>query len=144
MLKNLGNGLQVVLTELDELLPHEEVIETRVNSRLEKIVEVGFYKPILVDDVTGVILDGHHKNAAAKKLSLDLVPVILVDYMADDRISVDVWPDCGKSSITKKEVTDMAFSGKLFPPKTSHHILSFALPKLNVSIDELCRPACSA
>jgi len=49
------------LEPLDSLLPHEEVIPSNLDARLNKLVSRGFYKPILVDSVTKVILDGHHK-----------------------------------------------------------------------------------
>ena len=49
------------LEPLDSLLPHEEVIPSNLDARLNKLVSRGFHKPILVDSVTKVILDGHHK-----------------------------------------------------------------------------------
>ena len=100
---------------LDSLLPHEEVIPSNLDARLNKLVSRGFYKPILVDSVTKVILDGHHKWKAAKLLGLSRVPAIRIDYLNSSEISVDVWPDCGISSITKRDVVDMGLSDSLYP-----------------------------
>ncbi|MEE2769093.1 MAG: ParB N-terminal domain-containing protein [Actinomycetota bacterium] len=137
VLSDLGNGLRVTLTERERLIPHEEIIEQRVVTRVAKLRELGFYKPIVVDEVTGTILDGHHKTAAAGHLNLDLVPVLLLDYLIDDRITVEVWPGCGRTSITKTEVLDMAASGRVFSPKTSRHVMPFALPELAVPLEQL-------
>ena len=137
MLSDLDNGLRVTLLERGRLIPHEEIIEERVVTRVAKLQDLGFYKPILVDKATDTILDGHHKTAAADRLDLDLVPVILVDYLVDDRITVGVWTGCGRTSITKAQILDMAASGKVFSPKTSRHTMPFALPKLKVPLEQL-------
>ena len=92
---------------------------------------------LIVDEVTGTILDGHHKTAAAGRLNLDLVPILLLDYLIDDRITVEVWPGCGRTSITKAEVLDMAASGRVFSPKTSRHLMPFALSELAVPLEQL-------
>lgn len=132
-----GPGLHVVLRDLDMLLGHEEVIEDRLGTRVEKLRWRGFYKPIIVDDATGTILDGHHKTAASRQLGLSRVAVLPVDYLGDQRIAVDVWPGCGRDRITKEEVIAMAASGGLFPPKTSRHVFTFELPKLSIPLDDL-------
>ena len=93
-----------LLADLDMLLGHEEVIEDRLGTRVEKLRWRGFYKPIIVDDATGTILDGHHKTAASRQLGLSRVAVLPVDYLGDQRIAVDVWPGCGRDRITKEEV----------------------------------------
>ncbi len=84
-----------------------------------------------------VILDGHHKWTAAGRLGLARVPVIMVDYLDDEGVLVDVWPNCGRDSITKNEVLDMGSSGDVFPPKTSRHTLPFEIPSISVPLGEL-------
>ncbi len=93
----------VVLVEIASLRDHEEVIPDNLETRTSKLLRKGFYKPIIVDRGSMVILDGHHKWTAAKSLGLARVPVIMVDYLVDEGVLVDVWPDCGKESITKTE-----------------------------------------
>ncbi|MDP7002012.1 MAG: ParB N-terminal domain-containing protein [Candidatus Thalassarchaeaceae archaeon] len=116
---------------------HEEVIPSNLENRVSKLISNGFYKPIIVDSVTGVILDGHHKWTAAGLLNLDRVPVILANYMEDSSIIVDVWPDCGREAISKQEVIDMGLSDKVFPPKTSRHFFPFAVPAIQMPLEEL-------
>ena len=108
-----------------------------MESRISKILDKGFYKPIIVDEASLVILDGHHKWTAARILQLDRVPVIKVQYISDDSILVDVWPECEKEAITKEEVLKMGMSDGVFPPKTSRHSFSFSVPSIRIPLDEL-------
>ncbi len=133
----VGKQVDVVLVERGSLKAHEEVIPSNLENRVSKLISNGFYKPIIVDSVTGVILDGHHKWTAAGLLNLDRVPVILANYMEDSSIIVDVWPDCGREAISKQEVIDMGLSDKVFPPKTSRHFFPFAVPAIQMPLEEL-------
>ena len=127
----------VVLIETVSLRDHEEVIPDNLETRTSKLLSKGFYKPIIVDRGSMVILDGHHKWTAAKSLGLARVPVIMVDYLIDEGVLVDVWPDCGKESVTKTEVLEMGVSGDVFPPKTSRHTLPFKIPSIRIPLSEL-------
>ena len=128
-------GLDIL--DIGSLRGHEEVIPENLEKRTAKLLERGFYKPIIVDSESMVILDGHHKWTAAKNLGLARVPVLLVDYLADGGVEVDVWPDCGKNSITKHEVLEMGISGIVFPPKTSRHTLPFKILSIGIPLGEL-------
>ena len=127
----------VVLIETVSLRGHEEVIPDNLETRTSKLLRKGFYKPIIVDRGSMVILDGHHKWTAAKSLGLARVPVILVDYLVDEGVLVDVWPDCGRESIAKTEVLEMGVSGDVFPPKTSRHTLPFKIPSISIPLSDL-------
>ena len=129
--------VDIILVDTSSLLGHEEVIESNLNSRLVKLKSKGFYKPIIVDSSSLVILDGHHKWTAAKEIGLSRVPVVIVDYLDDESISVDVWPDSGRSSIKKHEVIEMGLSEGLFPPKTSKHTFGFNIPSIRIPLEEL-------
>ena len=128
---------EVVFVDIGSLRGHEEVISDNLTKRKKKLLSKGFYKPIIVDRESMVILDGHHKWTAAKSLGLARVPVIMVDYLVDEGVLVDVWPDCGKESITKAEVLEMGVSGDVFPPKTSRHTLPFKIPSIRIPLSEL-------
>ena len=127
----------VDILDIGFLRGHEEVIPENLERRTAKLLNNGFYKPIIVDRGSMVILDGHHKWTAAKSLGLARVPVLLVDYLADGGVEVDVWPDCGKDSITKHEVLEMGLSGGVFPPKTSRHTLPFKIPSISIPLSDL-------
>ena len=66
----------VALVPLDWLKPHEE-IKTRNRDKLLDMTKRwgGFTKPLLVDSVTGSILDGHHRHSVAIAMKLKRVPV---------------------------------------------------------------------
>jgi hypothetical protein len=130
----------MVLTESDRLAGHEKVVEERAVTRVEELLKLGYYKPIAVDDLTGTILDGYQTTAAAKRLGLDLVAVLPVDYLSDERITGEVWPKSGRSSITKADVLEMAASGEVFPAKTSREVMPFAPSQLAVPLGRLGRP----
>ncbi len=129
--------VDIDLVERGSLRGHEEIIPTNLDERIKKIMKMGFYKPIIVDATTMVILDGHHKWTAARVLELDKVPVVSVDYLGDTSIIVDVWPGCGKDSITKQEVIEMGLSEGVFPPKTSRHSFAFEVPEIQIPLASL-------
>ena len=107
------------------LKEHEQIVsEERVKKLHDAIVEWNEYRlPLLVDSQSGAILDGHHRYAVGRIMGLSKLPVLLVDYLNDDSVSVDVWPDCGLDSLTKEDVVKMALSDKVYPPKTSKHTI---------------------
>ena len=129
--------VDIDLVERDSLRGHEDVIPANLDQRTEKLVNRGFYKPIVVDATTMVILDGHHKWTASRVLELHKVPVVSIDYLGDASVVVDVWPDCGRDSITKQEVIEMGLSEDVFPPKTSRHSFGFELPEIQIPLDTL-------
>jgi len=128
----------VELVSLAWLKPHEQI---KIRNR-DKLLDMtirwgGFTKPLLVDSKSGAILDGHHRHSIAIELELKRVPAILIDYLTDDSISVDVWPASGLDGLTKEEVISMSLSGELFPPKTSRHTTADDLPPIHVLLDVL-------
>ncbi len=131
--------VEIFMVERETLKDHEEVIPSNLEKRVSKMMSKGFYKPIVIDNDSKVILDGHHKWTAAKLLDLDLVPVIIVDYLQDDTVLVDIWPESGRQHITKEEVLKMGISDMVFPPKTSRHIFPFTLPSFSKPLDDLRR-----
>ena len=130
----------VTLVSLDWLKPHEE-IKTRNRDKLLDMTKRwgGFTKPLLVDSESGAILDGHHRHSVAIAMKLKRVPVILIDYLSNNEITVDVWPGCGLESITKEEVIEMCLSDDLYPPKTSKHTISNHMPPIHVLLEELSK-----
>ena len=52
--------VEIAMVERSSLRGHEEVIPSNLESRISKILDKGFYKPIIVDEASLVILDGHH------------------------------------------------------------------------------------
>lgn len=130
------------LAAITWLKAHEHVVSwERVDGLRRATVRWDAYlEPLLVDVKTGAILDGHHRYHVGKQLSLTTVPVVLVDYLGDESITVDVWPECGRDALSKHEVIAMALSDELFPPKTSRHTFSDDLPPISVPLARLREP----
>jgi len=84
-----------VLLNVDALLPHEEIINERLNELLKNMLELGAVDmPIIVAPIPGtkkyLIVDGHHRWAALKKLGARKVPAIVIDYFSPN-VKVYTW-----------------------------------------------------
>ena len=70
---------------LSRLLPYANNARTHSDEQIAQIaasiVEFGFTNPILVGS-DGVIVAGHGRLAAARKLGLDYVPVVVLDHLS--------------------------------------------------------------
>ena len=127
---------------MEILRPHELTRPKKVDE-LEKMTNRwnAYVLPLVVDMNTGVILDGHHRHQVALRLGLQCLPCVQVDYLGDETVELDVWPNCGRGSITKEEVVQAGLQGDLFHPKTSRHRLSDHLPPISVPLSRLMQPA---
>ena len=134
--------MQVDLVPMEILRPHELTRPKKVEE-LEKMTNRwnAYVLPLVVDMNTGVILDGHHRHQVALRLGLQCLPCVQVDYLGDETVELDVWPNCGRESITKEEVVQAGLQGDLFHPKTSRHRLSDHLPPISVPLSRLMQPA---
>lgn len=133
----VGNAaLRVELVPIDRLRPHEAVVESRVAELINDILGRGaLIRPILVDEETMTILDGHHRVEALKRIGKRRIPAVLVNYLDDLLIEVTSWRD--GVHISKLEVLRRALRGELYPPKTTRHIVKFPVPDVNVALDLL-------
>jgi len=129
----------IYLVDIDWLKAHEKIVsEERVHKLRKAIQGWNSYRlPLLVDARSGAILDGHHRYAVGRAMGLSRLPAILVDYLNDDSISVDVWPECGIDCLSKEDVIEMSLSDEVFPPKTSRHDFVSSLQTINVPLTKL-------
>ena len=126
------------LVPVQWLKPHEQIKSKRVGKLRDKVMSHGYmHKPLLVDEVTGTILDGHHRHRAALEQGLTRIPCLLFDYLADERVEVEAWPGGEVTSLTKQDVVDRALQGRLYTPKTSRHRLPFEVPRLRIPLEVL-------
>jgi DNA modification methylase len=77
---------QIVTAAVDVLIPYANNARTHSDAQVAQIAasvrEFGWTNPILVDGQNGIIA-GHGRLAAARKLGLTEVPVILLDHLSD-------------------------------------------------------------
>ena len=127
---------------VEVLKPHEQVIQKKVDQLERMTIRWDAYtKPLLVDGATGTILDGHHRYEIARRLDLQCLPCVVVEYLDDDSITLLLWPNSDREGITKDDVIQAGLSGNLMPPKTSRHLLSDDLPPISVPLSRLMDPA---
>jgi len=84
--------VKISYAELQSLRPHEEVIEERARHVRASIARSGVLRrPLLVDEKTGVIIDGTHRHAALRSMGVPTAPVIYLDYLSEDEVKVSRW-----------------------------------------------------
>jgi hypothetical protein len=116
-----GLSSRIAILPISVLRPHERVDPDLVKELAEDIKECGFLrKPIVVDHETLIIIDGHHRVEALKRLGCKRAPCLLVDYRSP-KIMVLSWR--GGEQLSKDLVLSAGLRGKLLPPKTTRHII---------------------
>jgi L-serine kinase (ADP) len=114
------------LVPIERLRSHEEFDEDNVAELMEEIRRQGvFADPIWVARGSYVILNGHHRVEALRRLGASRVPAWVLDYETD-LVSLEPWRP--GLPITKAEVVHRGLTGDLFPPKTTRHRIRGELP----------------
>jgi hypothetical protein len=136
--------VDIVFIRIEELREHEEIRPDYLEELKNEILSDGMLKmPIAVDRSTYIILDGHHRLHALKKIGCKKIPAILVDYQSPE-IEAIPWREGEK--ITKEMIIDTALTGKRMAPKTSKHMIrvegelkhiSILETVINIPLDEL-------
>jgi len=118
---SLQGEVDIAFLKLEELKEHEEIRPDYLEELKNEILSDGILKmPIAVDKNTYIILDGHHRLHALKKIGCKKIPVVLVDYQSPE-IKVIAWRE--GESISKEIVIHTALMGGRMPPKTSKHMI---------------------
>jgi hypothetical protein len=85
MLKNLE------VREVKSLLSHEQVISHNLKKLKEAMLNIGhLVDPMIVDNKTGVVLDGNHRLKVLEIIECPHATCQIVDYLADE-ITVGTW-----------------------------------------------------
>lgn len=114
------------IVPIDRLREHEEIDLRDLEQLVLTLRSAGVVQePLLVAELSFVILNGHHRYRALQAMGASAAPAWVVDY-EDERVALDRWGP--GPPITKAEVLDRASAGRLFPPKTTRHRLHFDLP----------------
>jgi DNA modification methylase len=118
----LTDALQVELWPIDRLLPYAANARTHPDEQIEQIAasiaEFGFNVPCLVDE-GGVLIAGHGRLLAAKRLGLAQVPVIRLAHLsetqarafriADNRIALNAEWDNALLAIDLGQLQEVGF-----------------------------------
>ena len=130
---DIYKGEKAQFVELDDLRPHENVDPRRVARLKAEIERDGMLKlAIAVDIHTRVILDGHHRLAVLRQIGCKRIPVTFVDYSSPliEVFSRNEYP------LTKSEIVQAGLGGRLYPPKTSKHMVRFSKKTKHISMIE--------
>jgi len=83
--------MKIHFVDIVLLKPHEELDPEESRQLIESINEKGvFYKPILADKDSFIILDGHHRWDGLKRMGVKKIPCLLLDYF-DNEIKLYTW-----------------------------------------------------
>ncbi len=125
------------LLDIELLHCHEEIQPDLLERVMEEIKDDGFVKkPILVADKVWVILDGHHRFEALRRLGCRRVPAYVIDYFSDV-IDLDLWPTAKVKEVRKQDVVEHGRAGLLYTPKTTRHTLKIHLPEVFTDLEDL-------
>lgn len=104
--------------KIETLLCHEQVVEKRLSGfidYLKSLETLTILPSILICHKTNVIIDGHHRYHALKKLGFEYCPITKVKYF-----HANIVPHIDRL-ITKEAIIDAGVKKKLLPPKSSYH-----------------------
>ena len=82
------NEMKIIMKNIDEIIPYENnprKNDNAVDYVVNSIKKFGFKVPIVIDSKS-VIVTGHTRIKAAKKLGLSEVPVIIADDLTEEQI----------------------------------------------------------
>lgn len=124
----------IELIDINGLREIEKHDKNRVDKLFEKITKENLWTmPIIVEKNNHLILDGHHRYQVAKKLKLQKIPAIIVDYN-----DVLVWSLRKEIKINQKLVKKHIIeNNNIYPYKTVKHKYNFILPKVNYPLEDL-------
>lgn len=129
---------EFALLPLYSLREHEEVDEMGVEAMVAQLrIDGRVYEPIWVSREEHVVLNGHHRLAALKRLGAHRAPAWVMDY-DDPSLTLERWGP--GPPITKVEVVEHARAGRLFPPKTTRHLWAIRISAHPVTLAELMEP----
>ncbi len=107
------------LIPIGSLKPHERTMEPHVREIRRLIEESGVMKePIIVEGEHLIILDGHHRTEALRRIGAKAVPAVVVNYG-----EIRLLARRKSRPVTKELVVETALAGRVFPPKTTKHLV---------------------
>lgn len=126
---------EFTLLPITELKAHERIDEATIHDLVSLLRRTQVLAdPIWVARGSSVILNGHHRVEALRRIGAERVPAWVIDYDSD-LIHLERWHP--GPPIAKGEVVRRANEGRLFPAKTTRHRLLVDLPARPTPLSEL-------
>jgi ParB-like chromosome segregation protein Spo0J len=115
---------RICIADISSLKAHERVDENRLKALKDEIwFDRIIKKPIVVDEKTNMIIDGHHRVEALKLIGCTKIPVCYVDYTCD---IIGLKSMIKNLEITKDKVLEAALNNNPFKPKSTWHYIRFS------------------
>ena len=125
------------ILDIDLLHCHEEIRPEVLEALVEEIKDDGYVKkPILVADQAYVILDGHHRYEALRRLGCRRVPCYVIDYFSE-AVDLGLWPTARERNVQKQDVVERGRAGMLYTPTTTRHTVRIPLPDVFTDLEDL-------
>ncbi|MCO8628303.1 hypothetical protein C6T58_17960 [Burkholderia multivorans] len=118
-MKKIVRRSDLTLLRPGQLLPTEEFIEARVHDVSREIKALGWWRyPLLVEQDTHVIMDGHHRREFALRSAFAWVPCLLLDYSR-----VALTSRRPEFLLSPADVIARGLQRRPYPAKTTYHRL---------------------
>lgn len=129
------NHLPIYLVKLHAIKPHERHDEAHARSLAEYMKQQQTWiTPVALERRTLLVMDGHHRLAAARQLGLSHIPCYLFDYGP-----VQVEARRAQYRVDPDEIIRRALWGELYPIKTTRHIFPVGLARCSIPLAQLQR-----
>ncbi|MCK7616029.1 hypothetical protein [Roseibium sediminicola] len=115
------------------LVPTEETDIDRLEEVECELLKSGRWRcPVAAQKDALFIMDGHHRLEVSRRLQLEVIPVVLLDYT---HVHVEAWRPA--ETVTAEHIWSMYRSGGKFPSKTTRHVFHTPLPGCDIPLDAL-------
>ena len=145
--------MNIIMKSLGEITPYEKNAkkhdETPINNVAESIRQYGFVQPIVIDK-DGVIVIGHCRALAAKKLGLKEVPCVCVDDLTEEQVKAlrivdnksnesewdfDILPD----ELAELDLSDFSFDFGIDDDEEETEIVEDEVPEVDEDAEPIAK-----
>lgn len=124
----------IQLIAIDKIRSHERTFSRRVECLVRAIKMEGIIRrPIIVDKQSFIVLDGHHRVEALRRLGAIRVPAYLVDCQSS-QVRVYLRRKYLSMKMIKQAVLYCGMTGMEFPVKTTRHLIQNRPGIKNISL----------
>lgn len=129
-------GHPVRLVPIDDIIPHEDIETTTAIALASAIAQAGVVTdPLVLESSSMVLLDGHHRLHALRRLGAERAPCVLIAYGAPG-VHLDSWR--ADVPVDRERVLKAARSSVLLPVKTSRHRFDPEIGGVDIPLAWLC------
>ncbi|MEN4739115.1 transcriptional regulator [Pantoea agglomerans] len=120
------------LLDINKVIPHEDIDPINLDLISSKILEDGFwFIPVIIDEETGIIMDGHHRYNFAVQSGFSVIPCYQLSY-SSEKVKVFDWRS--GAPFSNERIFEKVNEGLLFPPKTTRHVFDMVFDTVRVEL----------